>query len=159
MRDRGEISREEAILIAERIIETCNAQHMQMDSPSCQTCPFYCDDGYEDDCWLCGFKIKLDNLVCFKEKTEENKEQLKLALAYSTAYPLESKFKEYMAVLDRIAKDGVNIPLEEYARMENVCLSFLDMIQELNKSVSLGSLLAGIIAKRSGVKNDKEGGQ
>ena len=157
MRDRGEISREEAILIAQRIIETCNAQYMYMDSPACQTCPFYCDDGYEDDCWLCGFKVKLDNLVCFKEKMVENKEQLKLALAYHTAYPLESKFKEYMAVINRIAKDGVNIPLEEYARMENVCLSFLGMIQELNKSVALGSLLVGMIAKRGSEKNNEEG--
>ena len=152
MRDRGVISHQEAVLIAQRIVETCDENCFPEDAPGCSRCPF-CSSSAETNCWLDGYKDSLRGLACAEDMVEEDAKSLQLELELSTGYPIERRFKEYKAVIDRVAKDGVGIPLDEYGRMERICSSFLDMVQDLNKSVALGFQIAGMIAKKKESSN------
>lgn len=146
MRDKGPIGKIEAILIAQRIIETCTEYNY---TSRCVYCPFFSSPDME--CWLEGLKVDIGELDIVEEMKGKSGKQLNLELEYSTGRnpdALDEAFCSYKAAIERIAKEGVDIPLEEYGRLENTCLSFLSMVKDLNMSVSAGSFLTGMLAGR-----------
>ena len=146
MRDKGPIGKIEAILIAQRIIETCTEYNY---TSRCVYCPFFSSPDME--CWLEGLKVDIGELDIVEEMKGKSGKQLNLELEYSTGRnpdALDEAFRSYKAAIERIAKEGVDIPLEEYGRLENTCLSFLSMVKDLNMSVSAGSFLTGMLAGR-----------
>ena len=146
MRDKGPVGKIEAILIAQRIIETCTEHNC---TGGCVHCPF-CSSP-DMGCWLEGLKVDIGELDIVEEMKGKSGKQLNLELEYSTGRnpdALDEAFRCYKAAIERIAKEGVDIPLEEYGRLENTCLSFLSMVKDLNMSVSIGSFLTGMLAGR-----------
>lgn len=146
MRDKGPVGKIEAILIAQRIIETCTQYNY---TRGCVRCPFRSSP--DRGCWLEGLKVDIAELDIVEEMKGKSGKQLNLELKYSTGRnpdALDEAFRSYKAAIERIAKEGVDIPLEEYGRLENTCLSFLSMVKDLNMSVSIGSFLTGMLAGR-----------
>ena len=147
MRDKGPVGKIEAILIAQRIIETCTQYN---DTRGCVQCPF-ASTREDEECWLEGLKVDIAELDIVEEMKGKSGKQLNLELEYSTGRnpdALDEAFRCYKAAIERIAKEGVDIPIEEYGRLENTCLSFLSMVKDLNMSVSIGSFLTGMLAGR-----------
>ena len=147
MRDKGPVGKIEAILIAQRIIETCTQCNY---TGGCVQCPF-ASTREDDKCWLEGLKVDIAELDIVEEMKGKSGKQLNLELEYSTGRnpdALDEAFRSYKAAIERIAKEGVDIPLAEYGRLENTCLSFLSMVKDLNMSVSIGSFLTGMLAGR-----------
>lgn len=146
MKTPEKLSRMESVLIAQKIIETCNTYSLKQ----CIQCPF-ASTREDEDCWLEGLKVNIEELEGMREIENEFPEQLNLDLKSDFklgANSLDESYRKYKETIERVAKDGINIPLHEYAMLTEECLSFLSIVKELNISVLIGASITDMLSKR-----------